>query len=532
MPGHRPPVPPLRLDFLSLAMLFNSYSFLLLYLPVTAFVFFRLGAYSHKLAAAWLAAASLFFYGWWNPAYVGLLLASIFFNYGVGIALAREWDAERTARRHLILALGVGADLALLGYFKYANFFVDTANRALGLEWEMQEILLPLGISFFTFTQIAFLADAWAGKAREYNFIHYLLFVTYFPHLIAGPVLHHKEMMPQFARPETYVPAMENIAVGLTIFSIGLFKKAVLADGIAPYANAAFRAADQGESIDLLMAWGGVLAYANQIYFDFSGYSDMAIGLSRVFGVVLPLNFNSPYQATSIADFWRRWHITLSRFLRDYLYVPLGGNRRGPARRWVNLMATMLLGGLWHGASWNFVVWGGLHGLFLAVNHAWVAFREARSWHRLPTWLAWALTFAAVLVAWVFFRATTTQGALGMLAGMAGLNGVSLPSAIAAPLGGVANWLAQAGVTLRLGGGSEFVLTWGWSVALLAIALLLPNTQEIMRHYRPGLDFVSSGTRPWAAWRPSVAWAWAIAVLSGAGALSLSGATEFLYYQF
>lgn len=518
-------------------MLFNSYAFLFLFLPVTALVFFRLGAYSHRLAAAWLGAASLFFYGWWNPAYVGLLLASIFFNYGIGLALAREHQAGRERRKNLTLVLGVAGDLALLGYYKYANFFLDTANRILGAGWSMEEILLPLGISFFTFTQIAFLVDAWAGKAREYSLIHYLLFVTYFPHLIAGPVLHHREMMPQFAQPETYRLSWDNMTIGLTIFAIGLFKKAVLADGIAPYANQAFAAADAGERLDLLAAWGGVLAYTAQLYFDFSGYSDMAIGLSRMFGIVLPLNFNSPYKAVNIIEFWRRWHMTLSRFLRDYLYIPLGGNRKGRLRRHLNLMITMLLGGLWHGASWNFVLWGGLHGLYLIVNHAWRALRErhfpsakpAGSWGRT---LAWAITFVAVVVAWVPFRATTTQGTLIMLSGMAGLNGVSLPAAFAPLLGGMGEALRDLGVEFTLGGGSRFVYTWAWSLSLLAIALFLPNTQELMRHHRPGFDFRPDEVTARLAWRPTPAWGLATALLAAAGVLSLSGATEFLYYQF
>jgi len=430
-------------------MLFNSYPFLLLFLPVTAIVFFRLGAYSHRLAAVWLGAASLFFYGYWNPAYVGLLLASIFFNYGIGFALAREHDAGRERRKKLILTLGITADLALLGYYKYANFFLDTANKLLDTGWAFQDILLPLGISFFTFTQIAFLVDAWSGKAREYNFIHYLLFVTYFPHLIAGPVLHHKEMMPQFARPQTYRFSWDNMTIGLMIFVIGLFKKVVLADGVSPYANMAFQSADAGAELDLLAAWGGALAYTAQIYFDFSGYSDMAIGLSRMFGIVLPLNFNSPYKAGNIIDFWRRWHMTLSRFLRDYLYIPLGGNRKGPVRRQINLMLTMLLGGLWHGASWNFVLWGGLHGVYLMLNHAWrslcgrhFADVSAGTAGKLA---AWALTFVAVVVAWVFFRATTLGGALNMLSGMAGLQGVNLPATIQPKLGGGGGFTARLG---------------------------------------------------------------------------------------
>lgn len=516
-------------------MLFNSYIFLLLYLPVTLIVFFRLGAYSHRLAAAWLGGASLFFYGYWNPTYVGLLLASIFFNYGAGIALARERDAGRPARANALLAFTVGADLALLGYYKYANFFIDAVNQVTGSGLSVGDIMLPLGISFFTFTQIAFLVDAWSGKAREYSFIHYLLFVTYFPHLIAGPVLHHKEMMPQFGQPATYRLNWDNLAIGGTIFALGLFKKAVLADGVAPQANAAFTMVEAGQDPDFLTAWGGALAYTGQLYFDFSGYSDMAIGLSRMFGIILPLNFNSPYKAVNIIDFWRRWHMTLSRFLRDYLYIPLGGSRKGPVRRYLNLLVTMLLGGLWHGAAWTYVLWGGLHGLYLVVNHTWRHLRSRLSNTapgRVERTGYWLITFLAVVVAWVFFRATSLDGALGMLKGMAGLNGFALPAAfesLAAPL--LVNSLGLD-ISFTPGGGSRFLLTWGWSLALLTIALFLPNTQEIMAAWKPGLDMEGNAGPTRLPWRPSVAWAWGMALLMAAGLLSLSGASEFLYYQF
>lgn len=373
-------------------MLFSSPEFIYLYLPIVLLGFFWLAKWSHRIAATWLTAASLFFYGWWNPAYLGLLMASIFFNYSMGVVLARESMRPPDSRRRFLLVFGIAANLLLLGYFKYANFFLDSTNAVIGTTWDAGEIILPLGISFFTFTQIAFLVDAWRGLAKEFNFIHYGLFVTYFPHLIAGPVLHHKEMMPQFGQSETYRLQWENIAVGLTIFAIGLFKKIVLADGVAPYASPVFDAAHAGETLTFLEAWGGVLAYTLQLYFDFSGYSDMAIGASRLFGVRLPLNFNSPYQALNIIDFWRRWHMTLSRFLRDYLYFALGGNRHGKSRRYVNLLVTMLLGGLWHGAGWTFVVWGGLHGLYLVINHAWSGVKQrfglptGRSWTRFLAW--------------------------------------------------------------------------------------------------------------------------------------------------
>ena len=312
-------------------MLFNSYEFIFGFLPIVFLGFLWLASVSHFLAAGWLTLASLFFYGWWNPAYVGLLLGSIVFNFMIGVSIGRASGQGQRRRARWLLTAGVTGDLALLGYYKYADFFLRNVDALAGTHYAGLGIVLPLGISFFTFTQIAYLADAYQGKAREYRFVHYALFVTYFPHLIAGPVLHHKEMMPQFALASTYRLRWENIAVGLTIFMIGLFKKTVLADGIADYVGPVFSAHASGARLPILDAWGGALAYTFQLYFDFSGYSDMAIGLSRLFGVRLPLNFHSPYKAVNIIEFWRRWHMTLSRFLRDYLYFPLGGNRRGSA---------------------------------------------------------------------------------------------------------------------------------------------------------------------------------------------------------
>jgi alginate O-acetyltransferase complex protein AlgI len=295
----------------------------------------------------------------------------------------------------------------------------------LGSHWDIGRVILPIGISFYSFTQIAFLVDTCRGKVREANVIHYGLFVTYFPHLIAGPVLHHAQMMPQFAYASIYRPRAGNLTAGLVIFCLGLFKKVVLADGVSPYADAVFKAADLGQMPSTPEAWIGAVAYTLQLYFDFSGYSDMAIGLSWMFNVRLPFNFDSPYRATSISDFWRRWHISLSTFLRDYLYIALGGNRRGAVRRYANLTITMLLGGLWHGASWSFVIWGGLHGLYLALNHGFRAMLGERIVTRLDgsrvwTLVAWALTMLAVVVGWVFFRAESLGGAQRILAAMAG----------------------------------------------------------------------------------------------------------------
>jgi D-alanyl-lipoteichoic acid acyltransferase DltB (MBOAT superfamily) len=517
-------------------MLFNSTDFLFIFLPILLLVFFWLGRFSQRLAAAWLALGSLFFYAWWNPVYVLLLLCSIVFNYLTGYALARASDVG-SRRRKRLLALGVTGDLILLGYYKYANFFVDTINTSLGTHYGLATIVLPLGISFFTFTQIAFLVDAARGKAKEFNFIHYGLFVTYFPHLIAGPVLHHKEMMPQFGQASTYRFNSTFLTVGMTMFALGLFKKVVLADGVAPYAAPIFAAAAQGDPVGLLQAWGGALAYTLQLYFDFSGYSDMAIGLSYMIGVRLPLNFNSPYKATSITDFWRRWHMTLSRFLRDYLYISLGGNRKGPARRYINLMTTMLLGGLWHGAGWTFVIWGGLHGLALALHQAWRSLRE-RLGHDLNQSTALghaasvALTFLVVVLGWVFFRATSFDAALSLVKGMFGLNGVSLPDVIGLRLGSLGSWLASQGVAMTPGGGRNFVMTFVWIGTLLPVVFMAPNTQQIMQRYQPALDQPESVGPARITWQANPRWALLMAWVLGCGLLSLTRPSEFLYFQF
>jgi len=519
-------------------MLFSSPEFIYLFLPIVLSGFFWLARWSHRIAATWLLATSLFFYGWWNPAYLGLLIGSICFNYGMGLVLARESLRPEASRRRILLAFGVCANLALLGYFKYANFFLDSANTTLGTDWHAGEIILPLGISFFTFTQIAFLVDAWRGLAKEFNFIHYGLFVTYFPHLIAGPVLHHKEMMPQFGQRETYRLNWENLSVGLTIFAIGLFKKIILADGVAPYASPVFDAAGSGADLTFLEAWGGVLAYTLQLYFDFSGYSDMAIGASRMFGVRLPLNFNSPYQALNIVDFWRRWHMTLSRFLRDYLYFPLGGNRHGKSRRYLNLMATMLLGGLWHGAGWTFVIWGGLHGLYLVVNHAWGGVKQSlglptdRWWTRL---LAWSTTFLAVLIAWVFFRATSVDAALSLLMAMAGGHGVAVPGQWLAESHWRIGWLLHS-LGIQIGDAGKHVpdpWAWAWIAALLLVAARMPNTQRLLTDFQPALDYVAAAGRQ-ISWRFrfSPAWATLTFILLIAALTRGEAVSEFLYFQF
>ena len=401
------------------------------------------------------------------PRFTLLLLASIVVNFLVGRHIVAVLRARGAPDARRWLALGVVFNLGLLGYFKYANFFVDNINALLGMDWRVGRILLPIGISFYSFTQIAFLVDAYEGKVNEANPVHFGLFVTYFPHLVAGPVLHHAQMMPQFADPSIYRLRADHFVGGLAIFVLGLFKKVVFADGIAPYADAVFNPVDGGAIPTFGEAWLGALAYTLQLYFDFSGYSDMAVGMSWMFNVRLPFNFNSPYQAHNISDFWRRWHISLSNFLRDYLYIPLGGNRSGAFRRYLNLSITMLLGGLWHGASWSFVCWGGLHGLYLMAHHGFRAALgvRARAWldgSRAWSAAAWTLTLLAVIAAWVFFRAQSLPGAARMIAAM-------LPTELAAEPVHALLW--NAGLQSSAGA--------AWCVVLGAVALFGRNSNRL-----------------------------------------------------
>lgn len=524
-------------------MLFNSFQFIFLFLPVAFLFFFWIAKYSHRGAAQWLFAVSLFFYGWWNPAYVQLLAASIVFNYFIGFFLAKlhQSDGDNKTVSWGILVFGIVCNLGLLGYYKYADFFINNLNVLGRFQLSACDIILPLGISFFTFTQIAFLVDAYRGEAREYSFVHYGLFVTYFPHLVAGPILHHKEMMPQFADPATYRMSNENISIGLTVFVIGLFKKVVLADGIAPYATALFGSAQGGPSPTFVEAWAGLVAFSLQLYFDFSGYSDMAIGLSRLFGIRLPLNFSSPYKAINIVEFWRRWHMTLSRFLRDYLYFPLGGNRKGVPRRYGNLLITMFLGGLWHGASWNFMIWGTLHGCYMVICHGWHALQNAIGIDTISSSSAGRatarfVTFMSVTFAWVFFRAETFDGALKITKSLLGENGIVLPRALLGIVGSFEPWFAKLGLQF----GTLLVLPptvplLFFIVFLLLIVFFMPNTQELLQESRPietTLLVSECSTMMCFRWVPSRAWAIFSGGLATFAFLELGKVSPFLYFQF
>lgn len=510
-------------------MLFNTFGFIFAFLPVTFLGYFALARASTHWAAAWMALASLFFYACWDWRYLPLLLISISCNFWAGSLIA---SASELKRKQLLVA-AVACNLLLLAYFKYTDFLLSTIGTITGVRIAPLGVVLPIGISFFAFTQIAFLVDTYLGKVKEYKFVHYVLFVSYFPHLVAGPVLHHKEMMPQFRAKDGYRMASGNVAVGMSLFVLGLAKKVLIADNLAPMANPVF---EPGANPQMLEAWVGAIAYALQLYFDFSGYSDMAIGLSRLFGVRFPLNFDSPYKAANIIEFWRRWHMTLSRFLRDYVYIPLGGKRHGPAARYRNLLVTMLLGGLWHGAGWNFVIWGGLHGMFIVCNHLWHRIRDRWGWSArcgFPGLFASrALTLLAVTVAWVFFRAPDLSTAVDVLAGMCGQNGLALPAWSKSQLG----WLSLIGLDVRFEGIRWIdISTIGPPVLLVAllIALCAPNTQEIMASAQPGLEPIQP--RPSLVsvqWSPSFGWVFALSVAFLSSVFSLHRATEFLYFQF
>jgi alginate O-acetyltransferase complex protein AlgI len=528
-------------------MLFNSYVFIFAFLPAVLTVYLLLrNAPNPVWPVGWLVLASLVYYGWWRPEFVLLLLFSISVNLCFGKLLLGGRLSQASSRA--VLALGILFNLVLLGYFKYAGFFVANLNDALGMHWSVPNIILPIGISFITFQKIAFLVDAYRGLVRNFTLLNYALFVTFFPQLIAGPITHHSEIMPQLGAAKRW-DFSADFAVGASIFIVGLFKKVVIADTCAVYADAGYAMVKAGHPLDAASAWITVLSYSFQLYYDFSGYSDMAVGLGRMFGIRLPVNFYSPYKATSIIDFWRRWHMTLSRFLRDYLYFPLGGNRRGPVRRYANLMIVMLLGGLWHGANWTFVVWGGIHGLMLIVNHAWNAL--PLSHHPVMTTLparvvAIAITFLAVTLAWVPFRAESLANAQTMLGYL--FAGISDPAGWAslskffraqfADIGGVAQWFKPRELWPPVLP-PDYLATAVKPVGLLllgvtAATFLMPNTYQLFRQFDPALGLPTEERKP--AWSgllrldPRVA-----IVLAGMFVLSvlgLSRVSPFLYFQF
>jgi D-alanyl-lipoteichoic acid acyltransferase DltB (MBOAT superfamily) len=515
-------------------MLFNSYDFIFLFLPCTLAGFFLFGAFGYKRSASlFLVLASLFFYGYWDANYLPLLLGSVLLNFSLGRWLSPGERATDKLRQALLL-IGVSLNLLALSYFKYTGFFIETINALTAGALRAEHIVLPLAISFFTITQIAYLVDAYSGKVREYSLLDYMLFVTTFQHLIAGPIVHHKSLAPQFQSSEFFRPQIVNISVGLTFFVIGLAKKVLVADQMAPYADATFSIASEGVKPFFLEAWLGILAFIVQIYYDFSGYSEMAIGLGLLFNIRLPVNFASPYQAVNISDLWRRWHVTLSQFLREYLFTPLAlfTARRGwgwgvyPA-----LMLTMVIAGLWHGAGNNYVLFGLLMGVYICVHYLWQS--VCRRWIKktnsatgnlVRRVASKVLTFFCVVVAWVIFRADTPRSAWIYLQGMLSSTGGSTGT-----MHSGLNTLSSGSIV------NAYIAVLPW----IAIVLFLPNILWWMADYSQELE-LDKKLRPklsqlhrFLKWRPNVWWGCA----AGIGAVfSLIGIGEktvnFIYFQF
>lgn len=526
-------------------MLFNSYLFLFLFLPVALAGHYAAGKVSPWFAAVWLCVMSFAFYGWWNPQFVALLAGSIAFNYAMSRIVMR--CAGQPRLQNLLVGAGIAADLAVLAHYKYFATLFNFLSDLCITHGTLTTPILPLGISFFTFTQIGYLLDCRSGIVKERSLLSYVLFVTFFPHLVAGPILHHKEMMPQFAQRENYRFRAENLSVGGILFVIGLTKKVLFADAVAPYADAGFAAPGD---LQLWAAWGTSVAYALQLYFDFSGYSDMALGLAKMFGIRFPLNFNSPYKASSIIDFWARWHITLTRYLTSYLYYPVAmaisraRERRGlPAgssaartpRGFVATivaptMFTMSLAGVWHGAGIQYLVFGVLHAVYLSINHGWRIFvvsrrpAAARGRNGVAHALCVAATFVAVLVAQAFFRANGVGDAWRLIEGMAGLRGVehiaAFPAATAMSIGDA--WRLLIGHHLQ-----AVQLT-----VLLGIAWFAPNAHQILGQHSPALFKVQAAPRPFMRWRPNVPWFAATLVVLFLCMVNLHKETRFLYFQF
>jgi len=491
-------------------LLFNSYEFIFIFLPITLFVYFYLN--KKRLTEAgkgFLVFSSLFFYSWWNIAYLPLILSSMLFNYVMGNTLAKSNESDATTRKQIskksILSIGVIANLGLLAYFKYSDFLIENINYTLNTNVPVLDLALPLAISFFTFQQIAYLVDSYRRETNEYDFLSYAIFVTFFPQLIAGPIVHHKEMMPQFANLRSKVINYKNIALGLFIFSIGLFKKVVIADSFSVWANAGF---DTATTLNLFEAWATSLSYTFQLYFDFSGYTDMAIGLALLFNIKLPINFNSPYKATSIQDFWRRWHITLSRFLRDYIYIPLGGNRKGGFRTYTNLMATFILGGIWHGAGWTFVFWGVLHGLALVIHRLW-----SQLGIKLWTGLAWFITFNFINIAWVFFRAKEWGDAIKVLQSMFSLNNIMLPNGLAGKLPNLEIYQIKYGDWLSAIHGDKWSIV--WLLVAIPSVIIMNNSMQIANGFKINKNYLI----------------YTLLIMCTALSL-LNTASEFLYFNF
>ena len=537
-------------------MLFNSYAFIFAFLPFTLLGMVLVTRWSAGRSAPlmWLIGCSVLFYTVWNPINLLIIAPSLLVNYCLARWLRIKLNAPDGQERGAtaLLALGILFNLCFLGYFKYKNFFLESVNYIGGTDFPLLATILPLGISFITFQKIAFLVDVRSGAVKSFDGLDFLIFVFFFPQLIAGPIVHYREMVPQFQF--LHKLSLRDLAIGLSLFAIGLFKKGVLADGIAPYASAIFETSERGQHLGLAQAWLGATAFMLQVYFDFSGYSDMAIGLGRVFGVRLPINFDSPLKARSIIDFWNRWHMTLTRFLTAYVYSPIilrltrarmaagksvAGSRGSDATVFMLLIAmptvfTMFLSGLWHGAGLTFVLYGLLHGAYLTVNHAWRQWRprwDRARYERVMNPLGLLLTLAAAVFAMALFRSRTLAGAGHMMIALLGGDGVSLPAAVLGRLGALGDWLQSAGVTAELGSGAVLARGAAWCLVLLALAIKLPNSMESMGRFEPAQGAKARAPEPWLI-DLNRRWAVILGLAFLLGVLSLNRVSEFLYWQF
>jgi alginate O-acetyltransferase complex protein AlgI len=543
-------------------MLFNSTEFLFVYLPVTLAGFYLLGPASRNAAIRWLILASLVFYAWWRPVNVLIIAPSMVINYIIARTLL--WLNENKGSPRLsksVLLLGISFNVIFLGIFKYTDFISGAINDVFSANLVLRHIILPLGISFITFQKIAFLVDVQAGKVKSFTFQDYCTFVLFFPQLIAGPIVHYREMMPQFHAISCRFDK-ENFAVGLTLLSLGLFKKIIFADKIALLVTPLYQQAATEGGTSFLMAWMAAIGFTLQIYFDFSAYTDMALGLARFFGIRLPPNFNSPLRASSIIDFWLRWHMTLTRFLTAYIYNPiqlwltrrrLAKGRRGfggpnpQLGAFLSLLMlptilTMFLSGVWHGAGYGFIVFGLLHGLYLTINQGWrvVAAKlwpDRRSYVRVMKPVGWVLTFASVTAAMVFFRSPTMTSAIDIVKGLMGLNGIALPQALLDRSGALGTALHALGVIAAQSWSvRDFAGLLIWISALMFIALAFPNTLEILSRYEPALGVKPRQTQLRIGrvleWNASLPWAIAVSGIAAIAILSIRGPSEFLYWQF
>ena len=485
-------------------MLFNSYVFIFAFLPITLLGYFALNHFGAKMASkTWLVLCSIYFYGYFNFSYLWIILSSIAVNYLLSFYFERT-KQNKTLTRKLLYLFGLAFNIGLLVVYKYLDFMFEIASNLLNSDPIYLGLILPLGISFFTFQQVSYLIDSYKGTAKQYNLLDYSLFVTFFPQLIAGPIVLHSEVIPQFENEKNHKFNMDNFAKGLFVFARGLAKKVIVADNFGKVVTFGFANVSSLNSFESILA---ILSYTLQIYFDFSGYCDMASGIAYMFNIELPINFNSPYKAKNISEFWKRWHITLTRFLTNYIYIPLGGNRRGALRTYLNIFVVFVVSGIWHGAGYTFILWGTLHGVAMVIHRG---FRKY--FDKVPGAIMWIATFLFINITWVYFRADTVSSA-NMLLSRVFSGGFSINAELTEtllniiPVSIVANVLSFNGIVN--------IIMIAFSLIFIAVCLFLPNVQEKSKIFTPTFkNLISTG----------FLLVWSI--------LSLSGVSTFLYFNF